>query len=179
MSDARASREGDVQSCRERSEMVCDRLNGPRDQRQDDRRNHTPRRGELREARHEVRELRTQAATRRGRLVGFMASPRPTHDDNDRDDDRGQDQDRDRFAATHNRWHDDDERRRDQQRDIGGDFHQPIDGQRRERSRRGNHRSPSDEQRAVAAAYLEQLAGSGKWRRPIVTRLERAQAHFN
>lgn len=36
----------------------------------------------------------------------------------------------------------------------------------------------SEEQRAVAAAYLEQLAGSGKWRRPIVTRLERAQAFY-
>lgn len=36
----------------------------------------------------------------------------------------------------------------------------------------------SEEQRAVASAYLKQIANSGKWKRPIVTRLERAQAFY-
>lgn len=36
----------------------------------------------------------------------------------------------------------------------------------------------SEEQRAVAAAYLRQIAASGLWERPIVTRIERAQAFY-
>jgi peptide-methionine (S)-S-oxide reductase len=36
----------------------------------------------------------------------------------------------------------------------------------------------SAEQRAVAAAYLEQMAASGVWKAPIVTGLERAQAFY-
>jgi peptide-methionine (S)-S-oxide reductase len=36
----------------------------------------------------------------------------------------------------------------------------------------------SEEQRAVAAGYLKQMSQSGKWNRPIVTRIERAQAFY-
>ena len=36
----------------------------------------------------------------------------------------------------------------------------------------------SAEQLAVAKAYLAQMKASGKWRRPIVTRIERAQGFF-
>jgi len=36
----------------------------------------------------------------------------------------------------------------------------------------------SEEQRAVAAAYLKQMAASGVWKKPIVTGLERAQAFY-
>lgn len=36
----------------------------------------------------------------------------------------------------------------------------------------------SEEQRAVASAYLAQMSASGKWKRPIVTRIERAQAFY-
>jgi peptide-methionine (S)-S-oxide reductase len=36
----------------------------------------------------------------------------------------------------------------------------------------------SDEQRAVARAYLQQMASSGVWKKPIVTGLERAQAFY-
>jgi peptide-methionine (S)-S-oxide reductase len=36
----------------------------------------------------------------------------------------------------------------------------------------------SAEQRSVAAAYIAQLGKSGLWNRPIVTRIERAQAFY-
>jgi peptide-methionine (S)-S-oxide reductase len=36
----------------------------------------------------------------------------------------------------------------------------------------------SEEQRAVAAAYLKQMAGSGVWKKPIVAGMERAQAFY-
>ena len=36
----------------------------------------------------------------------------------------------------------------------------------------------SDEQRAVASAYLAQMKKSGKWDRPIVTSVVRAQAFY-
>jgi peptide-methionine (S)-S-oxide reductase len=36
----------------------------------------------------------------------------------------------------------------------------------------------SEEQRAVAAAYLAQLGKAGLWKRPIVTRIERGQAFY-
>ncbi|ANY19189.1 Peptide methionine sulfoxide reductase MsrA/MsrB [Tsuneonella dongtanensis] len=36
----------------------------------------------------------------------------------------------------------------------------------------------SEEQRAVAAAYLKQMAASGTWKKPIVTGIERAQAFY-
>lgn len=36
----------------------------------------------------------------------------------------------------------------------------------------------SEEQRAVAAAYLKQMASSGVWKRPIVAGTERAQAFY-
>ena len=36
----------------------------------------------------------------------------------------------------------------------------------------------SAEQNAVARAYLDQLAAAGLWKRPIVTRIERAQAFY-
>lgn len=36
----------------------------------------------------------------------------------------------------------------------------------------------NDEQRAVASAYLKQMAASGKWKRPVVTGIERAQAFY-
>ncbi|MFA9201777.1 MAG: peptide-methionine (S)-S-oxide reductase MsrA [Cypionkella sp.] len=36
----------------------------------------------------------------------------------------------------------------------------------------------SEEQRAVAAAYLQQMRGSGVWKKPIVTGIERAQAFY-
>jgi peptide-methionine (S)-S-oxide reductase len=36
----------------------------------------------------------------------------------------------------------------------------------------------SEEQRAVASAYLKQMAASGTWKKPIVTGIERAQAFY-
>lgn len=36
----------------------------------------------------------------------------------------------------------------------------------------------SEEQRAVASAYLKQMAASGVWKKPIVTGIERAQAFY-
>ena len=36
----------------------------------------------------------------------------------------------------------------------------------------------SEEQRAVASAYLRQMAASGTWKKPIVTGIERAQAFY-
>ena len=36
----------------------------------------------------------------------------------------------------------------------------------------------SEEQRAVASAYLRQMAASGVWKRPIVTGMERAQGFY-
>lgn len=36
----------------------------------------------------------------------------------------------------------------------------------------------SEEQRAVASAYLRQMAASGTWKKPIVTGVERAQAFY-
>lgn len=37
----------------------------------------------------------------------------------------------------------------------------------------------SEEQRAVASAYLKQMAASGTWKKPIVTGIERAQAFYS